>query len=167
MKLIELLDVVDNDDNVISYIARSEMGNIKNIRGINGFIFKDDKIWVPRRTKTKKIFPDSLDFSFGGYVQKGETYLEGFERELFEETNLKLSELKYIEKVYLTPYTDNVSCFMKIYFVYYEDDIEYNKNDFSGFEYLSPKELENRILNGEKSKDDLIKVLRRCFNEQL
>ena len=81
----ELLDLVDQQDKIIGQKLRSEIYDKKltNFRVVNAFIQNDDgDLWIPRRSKDKRVFPLCLDASMGGHVAAGETYEEAFNREL-------------------------------------------------------------------------------------
>lgn len=86
----EWLDLVDENDQVIDRMLRSEVmkKGLKNFRAVIGFI-KNNKgqLWIPRRVKEKISFPLSLDMSVAGHVGVGETYDKAFRREAAEEIN--------------------------------------------------------------------------------
>lgn len=90
----ELLDVVDNNDQVIGTIPRSESGNLNGtdgryIRCVSAFIVRGDgAVWVPVRSPHKRIAPGGLDYGCGGFVASGETYDQTLLRELAEEADL-------------------------------------------------------------------------------
>lgn len=94
----EILDLVDNDDQVIGQIKRTDVntltpGNGKYVRASDIFIMNTEgKVWVPVRGIHKSIAPGGLDFSVGGHVASGETYEATAIRELQEEAGLDVSE---------------------------------------------------------------------------
>lgn len=87
-------------DEIIGCMSRSELENIDshNYRVINIFI-EDEKgnILLPKRTFDRKKFPGKYDFSVGGYVQSGESYLEAALRETQEELLIDVNEDDLIE----------------------------------------------------------------------
>src|ERR1044072_3256275 len=94
----ELLDLVSPDDVVIGQALRSVIyaHDWSNFRVVNAFIINDQgKLWIPRRTANKQLFPLCLDASMGGHVAAGETYHQAFVRELQEELNIDASTVKY------------------------------------------------------------------------
>lgn len=158
----ELLDFVDEKDNVICVKKRSEIyANCSpNFRAVNVFLKNNNgKIWIPRRVKTKKLFPLSLDSSIAGHVKSGETYLQAFERELKEEANLDLQKMEYKILGHLNPYVNNVSAFQTVYEISYNNTPDYNKEDFVGYYWLTPDEILEKIKKGEKHKSDLPKLI--------
>ena len=159
----EFLDLVDESDNVVSKKRRSEVyaENLSNFRVINAFLINSaGKLWIPRRTATKRVFSLCLDTSLGGHVESGETYEDAFERELKEELNLDKKEIDFRELGKLTPGKHGVSAFMKVYEIKSDVTPSFNKNDFVEYFRLSPQELFQKLDGGEKSKDDLPKLVK-------
>lgn len=159
----ELLDIVDKDDNVFSRKKRSEIyrEGLKCFRVINAFLVNSEKkIWIPRRSADKDIFPLCLDMSVGGHVKSGETYEEAFRRETAEELSLNTDDLNYSLSGYLSPYKDGVSAFMKVYEIQTDETPDDNPNDFTEFFWLTPREVLEKIENGEPAKGDLPKLIR-------
>lgn len=159
----EILDIVDKNDVVIGQKLRAEIyqNNLHNFRTVNGFLInKERKLLILRRSATKRIFPLALDVGLGEHVLSGETYEEAFARGLGEELNLDINKIIYRQLGYLSPYADKVSSFMKTYEIQIEKVPKYNVNDFIEFLWLEPEKLWQKILNGEKTKDDLPKLLK-------
>ncbi len=158
MDSIEYLDLVDDNDNVIGSKPRYEIeaAGLRNFRVINAFLVNsDNKIWIPRRTAQKRLFPLCLDMSVGGHVESGETYDQAFRRETMEEINLDVDAYEVKELGYLQPKTHHLSAFMKVYEIRSDDAPDYNRDDFVEAFWLSPAELKDRIEQGEKAKGDL------------
>ena len=155
----EYLDLVDEKDKVIEKKKRSEVYkfNLSNFRVINAFV-KNSKgrIWIPRRSSTKRIYPLCLDMSIGGHVKSGESYEEALKREVKEEINVNVDQVKckFLKK--LTP-KDGVSAFMIVYEIHLEN-VDYNKEDFIEFFWLTPKEVLEKIKE-DKAKSDLPKLI--------
>jgi 8-oxo-dGTP pyrophosphatase MutT (NUDIX family) len=99
----------------------------------------------------------------GGHVESGETYDEAFARELYEELNIYAAKTpwKLLDK--MSPDPDGVSCFMHVYTLSADIAPNYSTDDYMSFEWLSPKELLERVANGEKVKSDLPIVVRKFF----
>jgi 8-oxo-dGTP pyrophosphatase MutT (NUDIX family) len=163
MQTDEILDLVDENDHVIGTIARSdfyrlEQDKIGFIREVALFIQNSDgKFWIPTRTLDKKIAPGGLDYSMGGHVSAGETYLDAAHREIKEELNLDIpvGDLEVI-----ATYTPKAIPYFRTLYVYKSDIApEYNKNDFSGAEWLSLVELKAKIRSGLPAKTSLIETV--------
>ncbi len=166
----ELLDLVSDDDCVISQLLRSQVyaQNVSNFRVVNAFVVNDaGKLWIPRRTKTKRLFPLCLDTSMGGHVISGETYQQAFERELCEELNLHAPALRYTMIGKLNPQSHGTSAFMQLYFVYLNEVVAYNTQDFCEYFWLTPQECIARLNSGDVGKGDLIKIVNYILQHNL
>lgn len=154
----ELIDLVDQNDQVVDQKDRMTVydQNLSNFRVINAFLINDQgKIWIPRRTATKKLFPLCLDASVGGHVVSGETYDQAFKRELQEELNLNLSQVRFKFLTKLVPHIDLVSAFMHVYLIKTNQAPNYNQTDFTSAEWYSLLELKSLVEQNEPMKGDL------------
>lgn len=162
----ELLDIVNKNDEVIGQKLRSEIYSKKlsNFRVVNAFLMnKDGKLWIPRRTKNKRVFPLCLDASMGGHVSAGETYEQAFARELMEELRIDVNVKPYKHIGNLNPNKHNTSAYMKVYLILTDNTPNYNTNDFIESFWLYPKELLKLIDSGDKSKGDLPIIVKNLF----
>ncbi len=168
LELPEIHDLVNDFDEVIGQISRDDSWD-KAVRGgyarvINAFVINSKgQLFIPRRSSSKRMFPNGLDMSVGGLVQAGETYLQAFKRETLEELNLDVADLTWREVAYFSPLKTGLSAFMKVFEIELEETPKFNTNDFSGFFWLIPLELKAIILGGEAAKDDLIELLERVY----
>lgn len=163
----EYLDIVDENDTVIGKQLRSEAyaHNRSNFRVVNVLLINPEgKLWIPRRAANKRIFPLALDMSMGGHVEHGETYAQALERELSEELNLKLNETNYRFLGDLSPSKNNTSAFMKVYEIAVKETPKYNPTDFIEYYWLTPQELLNKLANGDRSKEDLPKIVKAFYS---
>lgn len=165
----DTLDLVDKYDQVIGTINQAEARDLLEtkagfIRGTVAFIQNNKgKIWTPRRTANKRIAPNGLDFSVAEHVQSGETYqqaiVRGFKEELF--LDIQENQIKYLGKLEPIPH---IPYFFTGVFLYNADEVaEYNQADFVGYEWLTPKEIIDRIDKGEPSKNALKTALTKFF----
>ncbi len=165
----ELLELFDQSGlKVIDVMPRNivYMLGLRNYRAVNGFIRHpiSRKLWIPRRTHTKKLFPGCLDMSVGGHVSFGESDAEAFIRESVEEINFFPDALQNtLWRGRLSPYVHAVSSFMTVYEIISSKDPEYNPGDFCESMWLSPQEILHRIEQGDPHKPDLPKLIRRFF----
>lgn len=162
----EILDLVNEKDQVIGRITRSEAyaANLSNFRVINAFLVnRQGQLWIPRRTAYKRLFPLHLDCGFGGHVSSDESYEEAFTREMQEEIGLTIDQISYQDIGTLTPHQHNVSAFMHVYKVEYNQTPPFNPDDFVESFWLTPQQLLEKIKNGDKAKNDLPKLVMRFF----
>ncbi len=161
----EILDLVNENDEIIGSLPRSEVyaQNLHNFRVINCFIKNSEgKLWIPRRQAHKRIFPNALDMSCGGHVSSGETYDIAFAKEMSEELNIDVSKVTYSVLGTMTP-KDGVGAFMTVYEIISDTVPTYNEDDYSGYEWLSPAEILERLASGDTSKDDLPVLIKKFY----
>lgn len=162
----EILDLVDENDTVIGSKPRSRIyaEGLNNFRVVNAFVVNSEgKIWIPRRAADKRLFPMGLDMSMGGHVESGESYEDAFKRELEEELNLNAETTPYSLLGHLNPNKDGVSAFMNVYEIRSDKVSDYNKKDFIEYYWLTPQELLDKLAKGDKSKDDLPKLVKKFY----
>lgn len=156
----ELLDVVNEQDQVIGTIFRSqayEQNKLSSLRAIWFLVRNQDgKFWIPRRHASKKNSPNILDGSAVGHVSAGETYEQSMIREVQEELNLDVSSMQYRLMGTLTPQTGSI-CFIQVFELHVPNGfvIDYNKNDFSDFYWLSAQEIIQKYEQGDTMRKTL------------
>ncbi|HEY4611190.1 MAG TPA: NUDIX domain-containing protein [Ilumatobacteraceae bacterium] len=94
----ELVDIVDDDDHVITTVTRREMrANRLQHRGVGVAVMSTDgRLLAHRRSAVKDVWPGWWDIAAGGVVLAGETYDQAARRELAEELGVVGAELEYI-----------------------------------------------------------------------
>ncbi|MEZ6034713.1 MAG: NUDIX domain-containing protein [Planctomycetaceae bacterium] len=87
----EYFDVVDDNDQVIEQMARSEVHRRKlRHRAVHVFLFRSDgRLLIHKRADTKEEFPSVWTSSCSGHVTAGEDYDATAVRELFEELGIE------------------------------------------------------------------------------
>lgn len=100
----ELLTEVDKNNKVIGPIERGIAHNSPNkyYRTVSIFIKNGQSKYLwQKRSSSKDLYPDCWDFSVGGHVEYGDSYIDTTVRELKEELSIKAksSELKLIGKI--------------------------------------------------------------------
>src|ERR1700694_5845622 len=96
----EQLDIVDDNDQVIDSLPRSEVAkrNLLNFRAIHVYLITSKgQIYMPVRARSKKLYPGGYDFSVAGHVSAGESYEEAFRRETQEELNFDVDKYTWRE----------------------------------------------------------------------
>lgn len=166
----ELLDLVNQNDQVVGSLARSQVyaQGLHNFRAISALIVNQHgQLWIPRRTAHKKVSPLHLGFSVGGHVSSGETYDQSFERELQEELNLNLADVRYKKLGLLTPHEHGTATFVTVYLIFTNQVPNYNREDFISYSWLTPRQLMEKVLHGEKVQNDLSRTLQYFFAKQI
>lgn len=164
----EVMDLVDNDDQVLGTITRRQTNKLsptdqRFYRVSTAFVQNGrSQLWIPRRQPFKQLKPNGLDFSVAEHVKAGETYeqavVRGFKEELL--LDVKPDELTLLGKLHPIP---GHFIFTAV-FLYAANDIKrYNKQDYTGFEWLYPEELAERLMGGEEAKDYLLPALKAFF----
>jgi isopentenyldiphosphate isomerase len=91
MSADELVDVVDENDRVVSRATRAQMRQ-SNLRHRCAYVLvfnSRGQLFVHQRTVAKDIFPGYWDVTIGGVLEAGERYDEGAGRELYEELGIR------------------------------------------------------------------------------
>jgi len=168
----DLMDLVNEKDEVIGTIYQHDAASLIEskegfVRGTAAFIQNDEgKLWIPRRSADKRVAPNGLDFSVAEHVQSGETYKDGVIRGFKEELLLDISPDDLILLGKSEPIEELPFFFMEV-FLYKADVVKsYNHEDYSGFEWLTPKEVIERIDNGELSKSALRPMTKAFFKDR-
>lgn len=159
----ELLDLVDENDHVIGTIWRNTTYTLDQtkagyLRAATVMIQNDrGELWIPRRSADKRIAPNGLDSSMQEHIGAGESYIEATIRGLKEELNLDVTEeqLQYVETL---PPTDELHYFVAVY-IYRSNEVpHFNPKDFTGYEWILPRDLITRLEAGEAAKDSLLPI---------
>lgn len=148
--LDELLDIVDEHDQIIGTIYRSQLPEkCVNVRIVLTFIVNHEgKLAILRRTADKAISPLHLAL-VGGCVASGETYEQAFKRETAEEANINVENHEYrllgIHKPHEGWQATYGGLFKAIYEIKVNDHpIDFNREDFCELLWLSPQEIFDR-----------------------
>lgn len=169
----ELLDLVNENDEVIGTINRKDYDhmvaeNLGYMRAVDLFILNSKgQIYVPVRTAHKTIAPNGYDFSVGGHVEAGESYLATVIRETEEELNLHLTEedLELVQKT-----TSEDIRYQRALYLYRSDETPtFNPDDFVSAEWLFPDDLIKRIDEGHPAKGKLretVVILQNYLSQQ-
>jgi isopentenyldiphosphate isomerase len=91
----ELVDVVDEDDVVVTTVERAVMraGRLRHRAVFILVTASDGRLLVHRRSAAKDLWPGRWDIAVGGVVAAGESYDEAARRELAEEIGIEVSAL--------------------------------------------------------------------------
>ena len=90
MPVEEMLDIVDEQDRVLSRAPRSRVLRDYHIhRAVMFFVFDEqEQVLVNQRSAQKELYPGYWSIAFGGHVLAGESYDAAVRREIKEEVGL-------------------------------------------------------------------------------
>ncbi len=125
-----------------------------------------EKLFLPRRAKTKKFWPDVYELP-GGHVDFGETFEHALIREVKEEFSMNI---KLGDPYYLFTYDNHVKGSHSVEVIYYAkfidpiENIKLHPDDHSEYKWLSEEELPQVYGIGGKDEDnDEVKAMKRGF----
>lgn len=163
----ELLDLVDEHGNVIAVMERSQVfaQGLKNFRlAIILIKDRDNNHFVVRRAYDKPHYAGAL-CHVGGCVQSGETFEQGFLRELLEETGIDATTMNYELLGFLNPFVDACNGYSAVYEVTVDDpNIQYNKEDFAEAFWLSSAQIKKLIGDGEMVTPNFPLLYKRFYS---
>jgi isopentenyldiphosphate isomerase len=136
----ELVDIVDDDDNVIATVTRSEMraGRLQHRSVGIAVMSTDGRLLIHRRSLAKDIWPGWWDIAAGGVVVAGETYEAAAQRELKEELGIEadvefLGQSRYVD--------DDVAEMCRGYRVVHDGPFEFSDGEVSEVRWVTFAEL--------------------------
>ncbi len=157
------LDIVNENDGIIGSDTRNnihEKGLIH--REITVLIINDNKeIVLQRRSKGKIFFPGRWSLSASGHVELGDSYIFTAEKELEEETGIKVQEdeLIFIDKIRISETWENEkmsyinNIFKSIYVYKFKNEVDkltIEENEAEEFQRFKINELLNLDENKKK-----------------
>ena len=146
---MEIIDIVDLNDKVIKSIDENKRDKLKDICRASIIIIKNsqDKYLLQLRAVHDKSYPNCWDFSAAGGVDANETYLDGANRELFEEIGIKTNLTFLIKELY--QYKDKSREFMSIYTGTYNGEFNLNSNEVESVKFFSLEQIKQMIQNNQ------------------
>ena len=146
----ELIDVVDEQDRVVGRARRSE-SYARRLRHRCSFILVrngEGRIFVHRRTDTKRVFPGAHDMWVGGVVGAGESYDEAAWREAREE--LGVPDLPAPEFLFKFLYeTAEHAWWSAAYEITWDGPVHPQAEEVAWHTFLTEAELDERLAAGD------------------
>lgn len=136
----ELLIVVDEQDNILDYLPRSEVHKKKLLHRTSTIITytSNGKLVFQKRSMNKDTNPGKLGNAVGGHVTKGESYLEAAKNEAREELNINV-EPELLEKTIINdPLHRTMTSIFKIT---YDGPYDFNKQEIDEIKIFSLDEV--------------------------
>lgn len=160
---VEFLDVVNENDEVISIASKDEVYE-KTLRHriVHILIFNDEgEMALQLRSENVSFCPSHWSTSVGGHVQSEETYLEVARREYLEELGT-VSDLEEFNKdYYVEDGTPNkfLCTFKSIYNGPFHPDLE----DVKKVDFFTMEQIQDMITKEEKFHPELLFLLNKYF----
>jgi isopentenyldiphosphate isomerase len=146
----ELIDVVDEQDRVVGQARRAE-SYARRLRHRCSFILvrdAEDRIFVHRRTATKRVFPSCHDMFVGGVVGAGETYDEAAWREAREELGVDALPAPEFQFKFLFE-TPEHAWWSAVYQVRWDGPVSPQAEEVAWHTFLTEAELAERLEKGD------------------
>lgn len=140
----ELFDIVDERDQVIGQMPRSQVHTEKRLhRAVHVFVFKSSgELLIHLRSPDKDEQPNTWTSSASGHLSAGEDYTETAHRELEEEVGLT-GELEFLHKFEACPETSFE--FTALYKLVSDEEPTFDPVEITCGEYVTLEELKRRI----------------------
>ena len=125
----------------------------------------EEKVFLPRRAKTKKFLPDVFELP-GGHVDFGEEMVVGLKREIEEEFNMKVS---VGDPFAVFTYTNEIKGSHSIEVIYFAefvsslDQIKLNPEDHSEFRWIGEDEIDQIMSENKRGDDPEIQAIKKGF----
>lgn len=141
----ERVDIVDEHDNVIGTVSRSEIRERKLLHRGVAILCRNSKgdVYMHRRTDTKDVFPGLYDCFIGGTVASGEDYDTAAMREINEELGIDSHPVNMIFKHHYAG-SDNPHL-LQFYEVTYDGPITHQEAEIAWGSFIPPGELDKII----------------------
>ncbi|MEY2402162.1 MAG: hypothetical protein QOJ08_2273 [Ilumatobacteraceae bacterium] len=138
----ELVDIVDDDDNVIATVTRSEMraGRLQHRSVGIAVMSTDGRLLIHRRSAAKDIWPGWWDIAAGGVVASGETYEDAARRELAEELGVTDARIEYIGRSHYVD--DELAALCRGYIVIHDGPFTFADGEVEEVRWVTFDELD-------------------------
>ncbi len=162
----ELFDVVDENDNVIDVLPRSEVHRRKlRHRAAHIFLFRSDgRMLIHLRSADKVEFPGVWTSSASGHVSSGDKYKDTAARELTEELGIE-APVRFLARFDACPETCNE--FTELYITESDASVNPDPVEISDTEWLLPEEIDARLRSAADSFSPAFRLLFDAVRDQL
>ena len=162
---IEILDIVDENNNVISSAPKNEIYDKKLLHRIVHILVlhpKNPAIYLQKRAATKSFLPNYYCTSAGGHVHSGETHEEAAIRELKEEIGITDS-IKEVDSFIFTGENGHQR-FIKVFIAKTSNSFSFVDGEVSEGGFFSISDTKKMISAGKKIHPQLEACFNRLFD---
>lgn len=155
----EMVDVVNEADEVIGSAPRKGIHNTE-LRHRSAHIFLIDskgRIWLEKRASTTDTYPGYYSSSAAGHISRGESYLEGAQREALEELGIQGLVLERMHMLQASKETSNE---FVAFFIARSDEKPRVHADSLSLHPYSVEEIDGMIAGGEKFVPIFLKLFK-------
>ncbi len=155
----ELVDIVDDDDNVVATVTRSEMRSRRLQHRSVGIAVMSTagRLLIHRRSDAKDIWPGWWDIAAGGVVAAGETYESAARRELAEELGVVDVDIEFVgEGRYLD---DQLAALCRGYRIVHDGPFTFPDGEVAEVRWVTFDELETMLASHRFLPDSLSLLL--------
>ena len=162
----EQFDVVDDQDQVIDCLSRSEV-HARNLfhRSVHALVFDSNhRIFLQHRTDDRDCDPGLWDSSVGGHLQSGEDYDEAVIREVEEEIGIRLDTVP--EKLFkLNASKETAYEFCWIYRVYNDGPFRLDPGEATEGRWFSRQELKEWMASTPETITSSFRLIWKTYME--
>lgn len=162
-RFMEILDIVNLNDEIISQAERKEVYEKKHLhRIVHVLIFNDQgELAIQKRSEIVSFCPNHWSTAVGGHVQTGETYGQAALREFMEELGVQNKIEFWRKDFYDVP--DIPNKFITTFRTTYNGPFNINLEDVAEIHFFPLAEIQKMISAGEKFHPELIFILQKML----
>ena len=147
----ETLDLVDEDDNIIGKIERSDCLKQAAIHRSVMIIVTNPKgeYLIQKRSGKKQLYPGMYEIGIGETLKSGETYEEGALREINEEAGIDCILLEYLFHINFR--SEHNNCNRRVYRCTYDGKMRLQKEEVETGKFVTIAEAKKMMAHGRLS----------------
>jgi isopentenyl-diphosphate delta-isomerase type 1 len=153
----ELLDVVDEDDNLITVKPRGEI-HAKGLmhRAVHILLFNSKgELFLQKRSMSKDEQPGKWDSSAAGHVDSGEAYLDCAQREITEELGIVAERsMQTLFKLSASALTGNEHCM--VYRYTFDGPMVLQAEEIDDGRWVSAQAMDRRVAADDPSLTEAV-----------
>ena len=160
----ELLDVVDEDDNVITVKTRGEI-HAQGLmhRAVHILVFNSDgELFLQKRSLSKDEQPGKWDSSAAGHLDSGEDYDDCARREIAEELGIRVDQsLEQLFKLPASLLTGNEHCM--VYRCSHDGPMVLAPEEIDDGQWISPAAMDQRVASDDPSLTESVCLIWKAY----